>query len=153
MCYMLYLGAHHELPLIDPPNWSEIDWTADDWTTKVPRLVVTSLLDSQVPVRQQLSGMHVVYAGSYEGCGCGFNWLESGELDDNNSKVVVGKESRIALSNYIETNQVSVLFGCWAGDEEEPIAKEIKVTIQMLADPSFDLLERVLMRVVHAISN
>ena len=74
MCYMLYLGSVNSLPTVPIPDWNLIDFAANGWLEQVPRLVVTELKEYNEKARYQFTEPNVVNAGSYEGCGCGFNY-------------------------------------------------------------------------------
>ena len=149
MCYMLYLGADASLPLIPTPDWKKFDFNTDDWLRTAPRLVVYSLEDTNRKVLEKFSEQTVVNAGSYEGCGCGFNFCVGREpFEEDQAAIQVSQESRQALANYIAINGVTSLYGCWNGDEELPIESEKAIEFSLLTDRDFEFPERVRIRIV-----
>jgi hypothetical protein len=78
-------------------------------------------------VRPQFTRPHVYYAGSHEGCGCGFQYGEY-ELDDPDAEELVEvarhEESRKRLTDYLQSALQVVpaveLYACWDGDEALP---------------------------------
>ena len=151
MCYMLYLGANQEFPPAERSEWESNDSKASDWPLRAPRLVVKSLSIGNDSVRRHFTEAFVVNIGSYEGCGCGFNQYSEAvaysEQLSNSSHDVVSKESRMALAEYVASNSVRTLFGCWADDESLAIDREVEVSLLNIADAAYRLPEKVLMRV------
>jgi hypothetical protein len=66
MCYMLYLGSDVPLP-------------TSKWRKESPGFFLSDTEDEIQVARRHFSKHHVYYAGSHEGCGCGFFF---GEFDD-----------------------------------------------------------------------
>ena len=148
MCYMLYLGSEQALPLIPAPDWDSI---GDDVLAKAPRLIIRTVPDEKAAVIGHFTEKHAVYAGSYEGCGCGFNlcadeydWYD--DEDDDGVAAALSAQSREALAEYVQRNGVTSLYGCWDGEQHLPKVGEMAVTRDMLHDLSFALPERVMMR-------
>jgi hypothetical protein len=93
------------------------------WDQANPRFHVTELPERAEPVRRHFSKPCVYYAGSHEGCGCGFQWGEYegyGEEDDLPAK----QDSRRRLADYLSValqHQPAVeVYACWDGDEGLP---------------------------------
>jgi hypothetical protein len=152
MCYMLYLASEKALPEIQAPDWALLDFDTHDWVTKAPRLVVASLTDMNHDVRVHFSEQNVVSVGSYEGCGCGFNYCSDNlliepDVSGEDKFALVATESRAALAEYIRKNGVTSLVGCWAGDEGLSLVAEMNVTGSQLQDVRFQLPERVRMNI------
>ena len=61
MCLVLYIGSYQALPLIP-------------WNEEVPAFHVIDLPDVAREARNHLAAPFVYYAGSYERCGCAFNF-------------------------------------------------------------------------------
>lgn len=149
---MLYLASRNPLPEILSPDWQLLDFDAQDWASKAPRLVVSCLSETNCGVDTQFIERNVVNAGSYEGCGCGFNYCTDNAVTEASDLVAdkfapVAMESRVALADYVEQNGVSSIFGCWAGDEILTKVAEVEVSLAQLRDVAFPLPERVLMRI------
>lgn len=148
MCYMLYAGADHELPVEEAPDWAALGFNDGDWPAQAPRLLVLALASDAESVRTHLQQSCVVRIGSYEGCSCGFNLLSNEvPVAVDSIEGIVSRESRQALAEYVARNQVRNLYGCWAGDEELPSEGECLITTAQLADATFNLPERVKLRI------
>ena len=59
MCMMIYIASDRPLPLID-------------WQDEFPAFHVRELREEEMAVRTHFKKPYVYYAGSHEGCGCGF---------------------------------------------------------------------------------
>ena len=60
MCMVVYVASDYALP-------------TSAWDQARPRYYVEEVSDRDAPVRRHFSQPCVYYAGSHEGCGCGFN--------------------------------------------------------------------------------
>ena len=84
MCYALYLAGDSPLPEIAKQDFSQLGPDRPDWAS-CPVFSVECLGPGAEPVRAKFGERFVRYAGSYGGCGCGFNeflvreWEEPGE--------------------------------------------------------------------------
>ncbi len=113
MCLMVYIAAHGALRKVD-------------WVEAAPAFYVAELSPDERSVSYQFRTGNVVYAGSYEGCGCGFQYgeypadsYEPGELRDR-------RDSLDAFAKYLraELSRVGTIgvFACWDGDQGlEPV--------------------------------
>ncbi|MEO6602419.1 MAG: hypothetical protein ABIQ16_21235 [Polyangiaceae bacterium] len=113
MCLMVYIAAHEALRKVD-------------WVEAAPAFYVAELSPDERRVSCQFRTGNVVYAGSYEGCGCGFQYgeypadsYEPGELRER-------RGSLDAFAKYLRTELARVgtieVFACWDGDQElEPV--------------------------------
>ncbi|HEY7544129.1 MAG TPA: hypothetical protein VID27_04565, partial [Blastocatellia bacterium] len=96
-------------------------------------------------VKKQFTLPFVYYAGSHEGCGCGF--LKGGRSDEEMEKV---KENYAKLAEYVSQarrKRIAVeLFSCWAGDEEA--APEFREVINGMAlkQEDFEFKEKAFYR-------
>ncbi len=101
MCLAVYLGAHSTFPQGkrgEPNGGFYLEETADS-----------------DPVRRQFRTPHVYYAGSHEGCGCGF--VTSHEDEDTPRDLEsVEALARTTLSA-LDAGEVE-LFVCWEGEQE-----------------------------------
>lgn len=148
MCYMLYAGADHELPLTDPAEWDGVDVAIEGWEVRSPPLMVMALSEECKDVKRLFQEAFVVDVGGYGGCGCGFTGDdELSPPSDMNSHEKAACESRRALAEYLRINRALTLYFCWTGDESLPPEGEAEVTLSQLADPSFMLPERVRMQI------
>src|SRR5690349_14916345 len=93
-------------------------------------------------VRQQFSKPHVYFAGSHEGCGCGFSYgrypTRDAEDEENARKA---KDSVARLREFLRRGVVDEgpleLFACWAGDELQPPRHRRTVTPEQIGGEMF----------------
>lgn len=115
MCMMVYVASDCPLPT-----------TA--WDPTQPLFHVTELTERDGPVQQRFSKPFVYYAGSHEGCGCGFQYgeYEESEEDDEESEedaaaLAAAKDSRQKLADFLalalQQQQSIEIFACWDGDQ------------------------------------
>ena len=72
----------------------------------------------------------ILFAGSYEGCSCGFNYgREYPESEDEEDHLLAARESVAELVRYVRENQVKQLYACWFDDEALPNESTRTVTI------------------------
>jgi hypothetical protein len=126
LCIIVYLAADSPLPLVP-------------WDAARPAFHVTELPTERAAVRGQFARPHVYYAGSHEGCGCGFQYGEY-ELDDPDADELAEeaqrRESRKRLTDYL-TSALTImpsveLYACWDGDEILPREHASRIQPQML---------------------
>lgn len=109
MCRYLYLASDLELPLVESSD-------------KEPLLSIKPLEEQDMTVLKHFSMKHVVYAGSFEGCSCGFSYDFSDMSDDEDRKEQEKrKASVVALLGYIKQQLVGAisleLYECWADEQ------------------------------------
>jgi hypothetical protein len=132
MCMAVYIAADAPLPLIP---WDETRRTFH----------VSELSKEDEPVRVQFSKPYVVYAGSHEGCGCGFaygQYPEHEELED----AAACMESVSRLSGYLQDviSRVGAVevFACWEGQQGDVPTRRRKVTPAAIGGAAFWFEER-----------
>jgi hypothetical protein len=110
MCMMVYVASDYPLP-------------TSAWDPTRPHFHVTELSDRDEPVRRQFSKPCVYYAGSHEGCGCGFQYGEY-EGEEEDAALAAARDSRRRLAEFLAAalqHQSEVeLFACWDGDQATP---------------------------------
>lgn len=108
MCMMVYVASDYLLPILE-------------WDEARPGFYVAELTDRDEPVRRQFSKPCVYYAGSHEGCGCGFQYGQYEELQGDPTELAATRESRRRLAEFVALalqHQAEVeLFACWDGDQ------------------------------------
>ena len=136
---MIYLAADKPLRLLD---WNEAE----------PAFYVSVLApDEDLRVGSQFIE-NVVYAGSHEGCGCGFQCgeypedsYEPGELDRR-------RRSLHQFAEYLRGELPRVgrveVFACWDGDQEFPPEHHRTLTPSLLEAPDFFFLQKELSSIV-----
>jgi hypothetical protein len=131
---MVYIGASK--PLLPVP-----------WNENHPAFHVGEVVQEfRQVVQAQLGTPTVLYAGSYEGCGCGFQYGdEDPEFPAEEDQLEQKQESLIAFSSYLraalhEVGEVRVL-ACWAGDEDSEPSHHRQLTPADLLRDDFYFLE------------
>jgi len=150
MCLVLYIGSDVNGPLLEPQDFSVIDRDDHAWPSKVVPFSVTEITDDKILVAKHFDTKSVRYAGSFEGCGCGFNASYSPEWDDpveEDDHFLAGQESRRLLREYIEKYQVRQIYACWSGDEGIDTESHMDITPEQITDPNFEIPERALLRI------
>lgn len=111
MCMVVYVGSDYLLP-----TWP--------WEQTKPAFHVTDLGHPDHPVRARFTKPFVFYAGSQDGCGCGFHYGPYGGGDPDAVVEDATAACRRAFGEYLAValqhqNEVEV-YACWSGDEAEP---------------------------------
>jgi hypothetical protein len=132
MCLAVYLGSDRPAP--------EVAW---DKERPAFHLHETAASD---PVRGQFKGRYVYYAGSHQGCGCGFS--KDGEPSEELSRCQANYD---ALAHFLGSTMLQgarlQLFTCWEGEQADEPESVRTVTLAQLADPSFELQQLELLNV------
>ena len=150
MCLVLYIGSDVSGPLLEPQDFTVIDSDDPSWPSKVVSFSVQELADDAQAVAKHFDTKFVRYAGSFEGCGCGFNAAYAPEWDDpaeEDDHFLAGKESRRLLRDYIERNQIRQVYACWNGDEDLNTESHLDIKPEQITDPNFQIPERTLLRI------
>ena len=132
MCLAVYIGS--DLPI------NEIAWSMER-----PAFHLTKANDSD-PVRQRFAGKYVYYAGSHEGCGCGFekNGAPPEELATRQANYdALARALGIALQQGARPQ----VFTCWEGDQADEAESTESVSVGALAAPSYELQQLELLNV------
>ena len=130
MCMAVYLAASTPLPLVP-------------WDAERPAFHVDPLTDDDA-VRVQFSRPHVVYAGSHEGCGCGF---EYGRWEGEKPEQAAAARATVAalrayVAGVLEAGEPVELYACWEGEQGEAPAHRLALTPDDLGGPAFWFEER-----------
>ncbi len=146
MSLVLYLGSDaDQLPLIAPQDFTVVDSEDPNWCSKVVPFSVEELTDDNRVVATHFAAKTVRYAGSFEGCGCGFNacglyeWDKTGTPD---ARVLAGRESRTSLRDYVVEHGVRQVYACWSGDETLPPTAHVSIGADRIVDWNFEIPER-----------
>jgi hypothetical protein len=135
VCMMVYLAA--DLPLRIIP-----------WDEAAPAFNTSALGPSEERVRRQFGKGHLLYAGSHEGCGCGFQLGQYPADQTEPEERTRRRESLRALAAYLRGEVARVgtieLYACWDGDQEEPPAHRRALTPSAVDADTFFFLEREL---------
>lgn len=131
MCMMVYIAATEPLELVA-------------WNDAQPAFYVAELHESEASVRQQFNAPHVLYAGSHEGCGCGFQYGEFPQFEDKERPLK--RASLDAFAVYLAAQLRHVpsiqLFACWDGDQCSPHEHQRVLTPSSLRCEEFYFLQK-----------
>ena len=150
MCLVLYLGSDAELQLVAGQDFSRIDYEDPSWPLRVIPFSVEELKGDAKIVAAHFFTKTVLYAGSFEGCGCGFNAChqnESEEALEPDEQALAGRTSRRLLRDYVEKHGVRQIYGCWSGDEGLQPSSHMEITLDRLVDWTFEIPERIMLKV------
>jgi len=134
MCLAVYLATESTVPPIE-------------WNKESPAFYLEAVEEGQ-PVCKQFSLPYVYYAGSHEGCGCGFS--KDGEVGPELEHYQanyrsLGHTIRAALA---QGSKVEV-FTCWEGDQGDMPEFIESITPTELEAPNFELKELQFLHVTH----
>lgn len=140
MCMVYYLGTDGDAPLT--PSWNK----------ETPAFHVSGVDGPEREhVKKKLSHSHLVYLGSHEGCGCGFRSYRDGFLMEGDAEEKDTEADHVGLAEYLQSLPPSErpiqIFGCWSGDESEPVEHIRDLSPADVLDPSFGFRERELLTV------
>jgi hypothetical protein len=111
MCLVVYVASDYPLP-------------TQAWDEARPRFHVTAVVEPGHPVRRQFTKPWVYYAGSHDGCGCGFQHRADDDDEGDPAETTAVRDSRRRLAEFLSValqHQPAVeVFACWDGDEGEP---------------------------------
>ena len=134
MCLAVYIATTHQIPLIA-------------WDKENPAFYTKELDYHDKRVRKQFDLENVYYAGSNEGCGCGF--LKDG---------VVGEELELTKANYLKLSEVVrsaqnqgfkvQIFSCWEGGQTGKIEIRKQIAVDDLIADEFEFEEQALYEIV-----
>ena len=151
MCLVLYIGLDGRPPLIAPQDFSGIDAEDASWPSQVVPFSVQEPTSDTHVVASKFDTKFVYYAGSFEGCGCGFNACHVNEWEDPvelSVRALAGRESRKSLREYVENHDVRQIYACWSGDEAHPPTSHAEIEPAKLEDWTFEIPERGMLRIV-----
>ena len=150
MCKALYIASDKSLPLTKQPEYPKGCTLSPTWPREAQRFHTATLKPKQEAVRSHFSYPHVLYAGSYEGCGCGFNYGREYPQSENDSEhLTAARESVAELARYVRDSRVREIYSCWFDDEAKPIVRKRTVTPEMLASLEFIFEEQELLTIDH----
>jgi hypothetical protein len=134
MCMMVYLAA--DLPL-----------RTVEWNKEAPAFNTSPLAADDDRVRGQFEKSNITYAGSYEGCGCGFQ-LGKYPGSSEPAEVEAQRKSLREFAAYLRGELPRVgsiqLFASWDGDQQDPPEHRRVLTPSALENDDFFFLEKEL---------
>jgi hypothetical protein len=124
MCLAIYIAADAPLP-------------ESRWNEHAPAFYLERVPESE-GVRRQFCYANVYYAGSHEGCGCGFSkdGRDSQELEQcqQNYRSLAG-----VLSPAVRGGARVQLFTCWEGKQTADPETAGIIAVEQLVEPEFEL--------------
>jgi hypothetical protein len=148
MCRALYIASDRPLPLVDRAQLPADAIHSPTWPREAQRFYTAELKPKEEAVRSHFNYPHVLYAGSYEGCACGFNYGREHPQSENDIRhSTVARESAAELARYVRANCVREIYHCWMDDETKPIVTRLRVTPETLASPKFFFEDRELLTI------
>ncbi len=109
MCMMVYLAADEPLRTLD-------------WDDANPSFYVSGLSPDEERVKRQFGSGKIVYAGSHEGCGCGFQYGEYPPDDYEPDELRRRRRSLSEFARYLRQELARLgrieIYACWDGDQE-----------------------------------
>lgn len=134
MCLAVYIASDKPLPLIS-------------WVEEKPAFYVEEVRKDEACVKKQFKYQHIYYAGSHEGCGCGF--FKDGEVGEELSQA---EENYNKLSYYLKKAKESgaklQIFSCWEGDQTAKPEYREEINEGILNEKQFEFKEKALYEVV-----
>jgi hypothetical protein len=126
---MLYLGSDMPLP-------------TSEWKKESPAFFLSETDGNIKKAKRHFTKPNVYYAGSYEGCGCGFFFSEFNDPEDYD----IRKNTARGLVNMIERSLLSShsaeLLVTWAGCEKKKPKRRLEMNPQELLGEEFPLEEQ-----------
>jgi hypothetical protein len=133
MCLALYMASSQPLATVR-------------WAKEAPGFYVEELSADDSHVKKQFSLPHIYYAGSHEGCGCGF--IKDEDVGEELARV---EENYSKLAAYVrearENGAAIEFFSCWEGEQKS--VPEFRETIResTLLERGFQFKEKAFYRV------
>lgn len=140
MCIAVYIAADQPLALVP-------------WDETQPAFYLASVDPSDSPVLTKFTKAHVAYAGSHEGCGCGFQcgeYPESREPEEGLARRASLDQFAAYLSHELTRVGPIELYACWEGDQAAPVEHRRALTPMDLRTERFFFLQKELSLVTAA---
>ena len=133
MCMMVYIAAPVPLALVP-------------WNESQPAFHVCELREAEVAVQQQFDVANVFYAGSHEMCGCGFQYGQYPQWEDEDRPLK--RASLDAFASYLAEQLTRTpfiqIYACWDGDQSASPEHHRSLTPSSLHAEDFFFLEKEL---------
>ena len=129
---MVYLAADRPLRMIA-------------WDESAPAFNTSALAPDEERVKRQFGKPHLIYAGSYQGCGCGFQLGQYPAQHSEPAEIVQRRQSLHEFAAYLREELQRVgdveLFACWDGDQEASPEHHRTLTPSALETDGFFFLQ------------
>lgn len=146
----LYIASDRPLPLIKQSEYPKNSSSSPTWPQEAQRFHTAELRPAQEDVRLHFRFTHVLYAGSYEGCSCGFNYGREYPMHEEDPKhLSAARESVTELVRYVRESRATQIYSCWFDEEAKPTAHERTVTTEILGAQDFFFRNQELLNIDH----
>jgi hypothetical protein len=129
MCYMFYLGSDVPLP-------------TSEWQEESPAFYLSSGDEEIKEVKRHFTKPEVYYAGSHEGCGCGFFFDKNDNPEDYEIRKSSVRGLVEMLQQALESSSSAELFVTWAGCEKQAPSRRMNMKPEDLLVEEFPLDEK-----------
>ncbi len=130
MCYAIYIASNNECPVLE-------------WDESNPGFYLEPLDERQKIASKQFTKPHIYYAGSHEGCGCGF--FTDPDYHDEDDNLEQAKKSIASLIDLLKAQLKASseieLFVCWEGDENKRPKRKLRMNPEDLRSQPLPLQE------------
>ncbi|MDY7109512.1 MAG: hypothetical protein SYC29_12830 [Planctomycetota bacterium] len=127
MCYILFLGSDVPLP-------------TSAWRKEAPAFFLSDT-DPGSKVKRHFSTSHVYYAGSHEGCGCGFFYDQEDDPEEYEIRKASVRDLVSAIQLALRSAPKVELLVTWTGDEKKPPKRRLNMLPHELLGTKFPLDE------------
>jgi hypothetical protein len=133
MCLAVYIASSIEL---QPSSWSEA----------APSFYLEPVQATD-PVCKKFSLAHVYYAGSHEGCGCGF--FKEGREEDEDFNLRLDNYARLGrcVRETLANGGRCQIFACWEGEQSLPQESTAVLSLTQVEAIEFELTQQQLVNV------
>ena len=118
------------------------------WFEAAPAFNTSTPAPDEERVRRHFQWPDVVYAGSHEGCACGFQLDPSARASLDSEEVRLREHSLRGFAEYLREEVARVgsieLFACWDGDQEASPEHRRVLTPSALEQSDFLFMEKEL---------
>lgn len=132
MCLAVYVASDALLP-------------ESRWNEQAPAFYLEAVPKSE-DVCTHFRYRHVYYAGSHEGCGCGFS-KDGRDIEELQRCQANYLALASALSNALLNGTRVQLYTCWEGEQTNRPESTGAVTVNELTEPEFELQQLSLLSV------
>jgi hypothetical protein len=107
---------------------------------------LSGLTEKDEVVKNKFTKPHIYYAGSWQGCGCGW-FSDEGEIETEEDRKNFNRtkqslsELHTTIASLLKTRDKVELFLCWEGSQGEEPRRHITLTVEDLKTDSLPMEE------------
>ena len=143
MCYAVYIGSNFQQ--------KSGEWTENETVFYIQELHDENEING---LRPKFSKTFIYYAGSYQGCSCGFAFHPAEEADSRNEddqkeeiRQRASVEALIGFIKKLSSREMVEFYCCWEGDWEDPVESTDKINIDNITVENYLLTEKRFIRI------